>query len=118
MRIRRLTAKLTIACDPIWLAAVEAQARRCGLVRTEFVRRAVWETEIAELPRHDYQAFAYQLSKLGTLYNQTVHLAHATRQRIGSIPADTLLRDVESHRRTLAEILAAVTADAPKESGR
>lgn len=113
MRPKRLTAKLTIACDPIWLAAVEEQARRCGLSRTEFVRRAVSETKILERPDRGYHDLAVQLAKLGTLYNQTVRLAHQTRHKVGSIPADALLRELSAHRATLARILESLTADGP-----
>lgn len=118
MREKRLTANLTIACDPTWLAAVEEQARRCGISRTEFVRRAVWETELAEQPDRGYHDLAVQIAKLGALYNQTVRLAHQTRYKSGAVPVEALLREVESHRATLAHILEVLTADAPARSRR
>lgn len=111
--MRHLTEKISIKCHPDWLTRLEAKARQSHLSLSEVVRRAVDGVEIKEPAGKDLHDLVVQLVRLGTLYNQTVRLAHQTRYRTGAIPADAILRELETHGATLELILQAVTANDP-----
>lgn len=108
-----LARVVSFKCDADWLAAVDEQARRCGISRSALIRAAVAGVEVRESPDRGYHDFALQLTKLGTLYNQSVRLAHQTRHQVGTIPAEALLEVLETHESTLERILRALVAQHP-----
>lgn len=110
------TRVVSFKCDAHWLAALDEQARRCGISRSALIRAAVDEIEVHEAPDRGYQDLAIQLTKIGTLYNQAVRLAHQTRHQVGTIPADALLDALGTHQATLARILRALVAQHPLRS--
>jgi hypothetical protein len=108
MRTRTYTNKITVKCDPAWRARVDDLARRSGISRSAVIRRAVEGTELREPREAGYRDLVVQLVKLGTLYNQTVRLAHQTRHRTGTIPTAELVETVRAHQAKLDLILRAV----------
>ena len=100
-----LTKVVSLKCDPTWVAAIDVMAQRCGLTRSALIRRTVDGVRLVEHPEPGYHELAVQIAKLGTLYNQTVRLAHQTQHRTGGMPVAELLDRVESHRRTLQLML-------------
>ena len=89
---------------------------RCARFQRALIRAAVDNIEVHESSDRGYQDLAFQLTKIGTLYNQAVRLAHQTRHRAGTIPADALLDALGTHKATLARILRALVAQHPLRS--
>lgn len=113
-----LSHVVTFKCDPDWLAAVDELARRGQVTRSEAIRRAVDGITLVEAPDQGYRDLVVQLVKLGTLYNQTVRLAHQTSYRMGTIPTTILLEQLESNQTTLQAMLESVLDQGLRQQSR
>jgi predicted transcriptional regulator len=109
------TTVITFKADPDWVAALDERARQVHLSRSELIRRAVSGVKIVEPPGSSYKNLVVQLIKLGTLYNQTVHLAHRTSHQTGTIPTTALLEQLESNQATLDAMLKVVLSQDPRQ---
>lgn len=113
-----LSQVVTFKCDPDWLAVVDDLARRGRVTRSEAIRRAVDGLELVEAPDQSYRDLVVQMMKLGTLYNQTVHLAHRTAHASNTIPTTALLEQLEANQTILQSMLKAVLRQDPRQRPR
>jgi len=71
------TAAFMWRMTPTEKAALKDKARRSGLTQTAFVRKAVWNQEVKEIPPIANQEQLRIVRAIGNNINQVVHRANA-----------------------------------------
>lgn len=59
------------------IALLDSKARRAGIAREQFIREAVSNKKIHEVPSADYLKFIYELRRVGQNLNRLLQIAYS-----------------------------------------
>ena len=59
------------------IALLESKAKRAGIAREQYIREAVSNKKIHEIPSADYQKFIFELRRVGQNLNRLLQIAYS-----------------------------------------